>query len=415
MYSPRRVVSTCLAFLLFGAHLHLNAQQPAPVETELSMQHVFESASLLDPTIQAAEKRMAALQARRNAANAWTREPLAFEGAYRSDRSYNNQGLREIELGLSAPLWNWKERARTQELRDTEVELARLQLEQARLELAGAVRQTVWNALAARVDLELAQTRSSTTRRLMRDVEKRVAVGELAQTDFYLASASYQQSMAELARTQSLIKDLAVDFEALTGLPVSTISALRTEQGEPQAEFQADQHPAIKLAQLQVQALQLQGALVASQQRANPEVGVAIVSDRGSFAAGSERSLMLSTRIPLGNAAEYESRVFQAESEQIAAQAALSQTKRRLAAQSHAARAGLNLFAQIRNAAQEQARMANTTYRLYKKSFELGETDLPTLLQTEQKAHEAARLARKSEIEYAAKVSNYQQALGFLP
>jgi len=52
---------------------------------------------------------------------------------------------------------------------------------------------------------------------------------------------------------------------------------------------------------------------------------------------------------------------------------------------------------------------------LYKKSFELGETDLPTLLIAEQKAFEADKLARKSAIEYAAKVSAYKQALGLLP
>jgi len=174
-------------------------------------------------------------------------------------------------------------------------------------------------------------------------------------------------------------------------------------------------HPAIKFAQLQLLAQQQQRALVETQERANPEVGLAIISDRGAFSSASEKSLVVSTRIPLGNVSEYQSRVLQAESESIAAQAALTKTQRQVIVLGRAAESNLDMFAQLRTSAQEQAKLAAKTFELYKKSFDLGETDLPSLLLAEQKAFEADKLARKSAIEYAAKVSAYKQALGLLP
>ena len=173
MYSPHRVVSTCLAILLFNASTPAFAQQSMPVETELTVQDAFESALSIDPEVQSAFKRIEAFQSRRNAANSLTAQPLSLEGSYRSDRNYNNQGLREIELGVSAPIWNWNERSRTQSLRDTEIELAQLQLEQKKLELAGLVRQTVWNTLSANLDAEIAQTRLKTAKDAQRRDQRR--------------------------------------------------------------------------------------------------------------------------------------------------------------------------------------------------------------------------------------------------
>jgi len=415
MYSPPRVVSTCLAFLMVSTMASAFAESAVEVETELTVRLAFESALSLDPEIQAQGKRLAALEARRSAANAFTAAPLSVEGSYRTDRNYNNQGLRELELGLSAPIWNWNERSRTQALRDSEIELAKKQLEQTKLELAGLVRQTLWDTLAANLDVEIAQARTKTAKELMVDVDRRVMAGELAQTDFYQASALYAQSKADLGRALGALGDLSAEYAAMIGLPVSTLSRIQTESTDIPNGLKPLDHPALKLAQAQLNAQQRQADLVQTQARANPELGLAVISDRGAFSSISEKSLVVSTRIPLGNSSEYQSRVLQAESDQLAAQALLVKTQRSVVARSRAAEGNLDMFSQLKTSALEQADLADKTYRLYRRSFDLGETDLPTLLRFEQQAFEANRLARKSAVEYAAKVSAYKQAFGLLP
>jgi outer membrane protein, heavy metal efflux system len=416
MYSPQRVVSTCLAIvLLFSTPVTVFSQQAVPLQTEITVQDAYESALDIDPEIQAGIKRIEAFEAKRKASSALTAQPLSLEGSYRSDRNYNNQGLREIELGLSAPIWNWNERERTQLFRDAELELAKRQLQNQKLELAGRVRQTIWDTLAANLDVEIAYVRSKTAKELMVDVEKRVNAGDLAQTDFYQASALYEQSRAELSRAQAVLGDFSVEYASTIGLPISSLSRIKTESTDIPDGLKPNDHPALELARVQLLAQQRQSDLIGTQARGNPEVGLAIVSDRGTFASGSEKSLIVSTRIPLGNASEYQSRMLQAESEKVSAEVNLNKAQRMVVARGRAAEASLEMFSQLKAAAQEQALLAAKTFALYKKSFDLGETDLPTLLLAEQKAFEADRLARKSSIEYASKVSAYKQALGLLP
>ncbi|MGV3468483.1 TolC family protein, partial [Limnobacter sp.] len=195
----------------------------------------------------------------------------------------------------------------------------------------------------------------------------------------------------------------------------STLSRIQTESTDIPNGLKPLDHPALKLAQAQLNAQQRQADLVQTQARANPELGLAVISDRGAFSSTSEKSLVVSTRIPLGNSSEYQSRVLQAESDQLAAQALLVKTQRSVVARGRAAEGNLDMFSQLKTSALEQADLADKTYRLYRRSFDLGETDLPTLLRFEQQAFEANRLARKSAVEYAAKVSAYKQALGLLP
>jgi outer membrane protein, heavy metal efflux system len=124
---------------------------------------------------------------------------------------------------------------------------------------------------------------------------------------------------------------------------------------------------------------------------------------------------MLSTRIPLGTSAEQQSQALQARADETKAKATLSRISTTLKAQASAAQANVEWFEQLQTNAQEQAALARQVYALYQQSFNLGDTDLPTLLRLEQQAFEAERIARKSTIEYASKVSALRQAYGLLP
>ena len=423
MYSPPSVVSIGVAKLLAALIAMLivmsagltNAQAASSDGPAFSVRAVYESALALNPEAQSQKKRIEALMAKKESATAWTAQPLSLESSYRSDRNYNNQGLREVELGFSAPLWNWNERSRTQSLRDSELQTANAQFEAAKLGLAAEVRQVVWDTLSAQLDVEIAQTRAQAANKLTDDVKRRVDAGELAKTDLYQAQALHAQAKSEMGRAMAALSDMAIQFSELTGLPISTLQGVQAENTEIPQGLRPLDHPSLKVAQSQLHTLSKQTELTITQKRANPELGLTVVSDRSAFGIGSEKSLMFSTRIPLGNASEYQSRVLDAQANQLAAQASLSKIERSVVAKGRAAGSSLQVFEHLRKTASEQAELAKRVYALYQQSFELGETDLPTLLRYEQQAFEAERLARKSDIEYAAKVSAYKQALGLLP
>lgn len=391
------------------------AQTVSNTSTERTVNDAYQSALEISPEIKAAQDRIQSLTYRREAASSLTSQPLTLEGAYRTDLLHNDQGLREMTLGVSAPVWNWNEKSSTQAVRDAEIQEAMLQLEQTKLEIAGQVRQLVWDLQAAQVDVDIAKLRYASVTDLLASVNKRVNAGELAETDLMQARVLLSQAEAELARAMGLLEQAKAGYVASVGL-----------QPDPQAQFLPESasipdgaavvdHPQLKLAQAQLVLNQSQKKLTARQSRPNPEIGLALISERAAFFSGQDKSLVLSTRIPLGSSSEYKSRVLEAQANETAANALLLNTQRNLNSKGRLAQSELDLFSRLRLAATAQANLSQKVYELHRKAFELGETDLATLIRLEQTAIEANRLNSKATIEHAAKVSAYRQAMGLLP
>lgn len=402
--------------MVFAAFLTLQYTPIQAAEKGIDITSAFESALDMDPEIQTAEKRLESARYAIEAANSLTPEPLSLEGSYRSDRNFDNQGLREIELGIVAPVWLWGERNGAQNLAYAEAEMARLTTALQKLELAQQVRQAYWNTIAGYIDVEIAQLRLTGTQRLLNDVEQRVTAGDLAPVDQLQVHALHAQAKAELGTAVSNVSLLAAEFTALTGLPANGLKGSESEgmlalQGTPDLS----EHPALLRARQRVSVAQLKGELASIQSRPNMELGLAVVSDKAGFAAPEEKSLMIGTRIPLGSSAKHQSRVLTTQADELAAQASLRKMEGSLKAKAQATASSVNLFEELKKTAEERAKASQEALALIQKSFELGETDLPTLLRFEQQAFEAKRLARKATVEHAAKVSDYKQALGILP
>lgn len=384
-------------------------------DTHLTIQQAYQSALKTSPDIQAQEKRLAAFKAKTESISLFSAQPPSLEGSYRSDSHYNNQGMREIEIGLSVPLWHWNERQHTQALANKTLEAAQQQLEQQKLDLAGEVRRAYWDTLSAHMDIEIAQVRTTAAEQLLNDVKRRVNAGELAKVDAYQAQALLAEAQTNLSRAIDAFADISTEFSSLTGLPSSALGGIHAEEPPSPETLRPEDHPTLQWAKTQVQVQTHNTQLVKTQSRNNPELGLALVSERSGFGMDTEKSLRLSGRFPLGNTADHDSRVLEAQAIQLQAELAMNKTERTILAKGRAAAGRLEVFKQIKDSTREQADWLKKTYQLSQKSFELGETDLPTLLRQELQAFEANRLAHKAEVEYAAKLSAYKQALGLLP
>lgn len=412
MRTSHRVMSAGLVMFV-GVLAQPNLAMSA--DTHLTIQQAYQSALKTSPDIQAQEKRLAAFKAKTESISLFSTQPPSLEGSYRSDNHYNNQGMREIEIGLSVPLWHWNERQHTQALANKTLEAARQQLEQQKLDLAGEVRRVFWDTLSAHMDIEIAQVRTTAAEQLLKDVNRRVNAGELAKVDAYQAQALLAGAQTNLSRAIDAFADISTEFSSLTGLPSSALGGIHAEEPPNPETLRPEDHPTLQWAKTQVQVQTHNTQLVKTQSRNNPELGLALVSERSGFGMDTEKSLRLSGRFPLGNTADHDSRVLEAQANQLQAELAMNKTERTILAKGRAAAGRLEVFKQIKDSTREQADWLKKTYQLSQKSFELGETDLPTLLRQELQAFEANRLAHKADVEYAAKLSAYKQALGLLP
>ena len=147
---------------------------------------MFDHAWQRQPEAQAQPLRQQAAEATRLAAQRWTAEPPALQLQTRTDRPGSQQGQREVEVGLAAPLWLPGERARSAALGDAQWQQVQSQQRAAQWQLAAQVRQAWWDWQRARSDLALAQDRLHSARQLAADVQRRWQAGDLARTDDYL-------------------------------------------------------------------------------------------------------------------------------------------------------------------------------------------------------------------------------------
>ena len=405
----------CISLFFPLSTAFVAAQPSGAPAAELTVHDAFESALSLNPEIKAGEQRIQALTYKREAADSLTAQPLSLEGSYRSDGMYNNQGLREFAFGVSAPVWNWNERSFTQAIRSAELEEAESHLQKLKLELAGHVREVVWNTLSVKVDVEIAKARVAAAKDLQASVKKRLDAGELAQTDLYQALVLVAQAEAELGRSMGVLAEVSAEYTVKVGLPVDPAGEFAPESAQVPSDLKPSDHPELKFAEAQLRVNESQQKLTSTQARPNLEIGLSMVAERSTFASGQDKSIMVSTRIPLGSSSDYSSRVLDAQANSLAAKTRLANVERALVSKGRVAEYNLDVFSKLTITAKEQSDLAQKVYQLHRKAFELGETDLLTLLRFEQSAFEASRLSRKSTIEYAAKVSMYRQSLGLLP
>ena len=77
----------------------------AGATSPLSLRQAFEAAWARQPEALALQARRDAARAQQGAAKAWTPEPAALELSNKTDRMGNNNGAREVEVGIAVPLW----------------------------------------------------------------------------------------------------------------------------------------------------------------------------------------------------------------------------------------------------------------------------------------------------------------------
>lgn len=420
----RRSAALALGWVLASMAAHAQAPHtPAPDPAAWSLRALFDHAWQRQPEAQAQPLRQQAAEATRLAAQRWTAEPPALQLQTRTDRPGSQQGQREIEIGVAAPLWLPGERARSAALGDAQWQQVQSQQRAAQWQLAGQVRQAWWDWQRARSDLALAQERLHSARQLAADVQRRWQAGDLARTDVLQARAVVAQAEAAQAEAQGALQAARAALSAWVPPQGSAPGAHpppQEGQAEPLADAAAaqavlDTHPALAQAQAQAQVARHTAELAAVQRRANPELSVAATRGRDQAGERYRQSVTLGLRIPLGDNALAQAKEAAAQADALELETRLQRERERLAQDLHAAQARAAAAQAQSDAAARHAALAQETLGHVDKAFRLGEADWPTRLRAEQDAAQAQRQLARARIDAAAAVSALRQALGLLP
>lgn len=410
--APRWLHTAAWACAALPAFASAQPFAPAPATT---LRDAFAQIWALQPEQAAAATRREAGQARREAAQRWTPEPPALEAGLKSDRLTGNDGAREIEAGVSVPLWLPGERGLTQAHADAEGQAQETRLRATQWRLAGQLREAWWGLQAALLEQQAARGRADSAAQLARDVARRVAAGDLSRADQNLADGAVATAQAEVAEAGAAVVQAR---QALASLGVVAPEAAATAEPlpAPGADLSpAADHPA--LAELDDRARVARQAqdLAAVQKGANPELTLLAGRERGARGESYGHSLTFGIRVPLGSSSGYRAKVATASAERIEVEQARVLEANRLAADIAGARARMAAAEAVAAAAARRLALAEQTRGFFDKSFRLGESDLPTRLRVELEAAEAERQSARARVGMQHAISTLRQALGLLP
>lgn len=346
-------------------------------------------------------------QAERTGASALWAAPPALEVGVIRDRQRATGSTRETEVGIAVPLWLPGQRAARLGQADAESAAATASVAAARLRVAGTVREVTAEVALRRAEMTAAEAQSRELDVLAKDVERRVAAGEMARADALAANAERLAAATSLAQAKQRLQATELQWKALTGM--TTLPMLSSAPGAA-----AVVHPALHSAALNVEAARRRVDAVRASRRDAPEL---LVRARQEVATGEPNTngIGIAVRIPFGTASRNEPLLAVALSELEVAEATERELRQQVEAETAAARSADASARQQLADESARAKLLRERATLIEKSFRAGETALPEMLRALTAAAQSeASLARQQALLSQATL-RLHQALGVMP
>lgn len=413
-FRPVAGSSLFLMWLLFAPLSHAEDPHEDVLVTDpaLTLKQVLEQTFSRNPQQYQLQARNSEAQARQASAGSLLPKPAALSFTHQNDALGSGRGEREWQADMEIPLWRAGQRkARTTLAENLQSGIAASK-QRLLLEAAGQLREAVWEVQMARKQLELSTLRLQTAEALEKDVERRFKAGELARTDLILAQQETLQ-----ARTETIEADAEVNHTHHRYIVLTGLQQIPEQLGEQQSALQSysDQHPLWVEAESKVGMSEQERALTSVESRENLQLVFNTRSQRGPFDNAYNDSVGLSVRIPLATEAQRAPQIAQAELHVGQAMSERERLRYQLETSMHEADHNLGVSRKALKIATEHHALAAENLRLAEKAFQLGETDLVSLLRSRAQAYQAQNAFNLRAIEVQWNVARYNQAVGVLP
>ena len=395
---------------LLGIALVLAAGGASGGASGETLRAAVDRAASLDPLLRTLDARAGEVDANRLAASSAFPAPPSVGASLRRDRPDRDLGRNEVEFEVGLPLWLPGQRALRQRVSGDEGSERTVALVDARLQVAGRVREALWQIAFDRIEEDAARRRLATVERLVEDVGRRVVAGVLARADLLLARAEAAAARGALIEAGARVAQSTQAWRALVGddaLPASWIEA--------PAQSEESVHPSMAAALGQVDLARSRLKLAVDATRDPPEIGLQHRSDRDVFGADYRNSVRVALRIPLATDARNQPRIAVANTERVRAESAVLQLQRRIDADRARAVAELDAARAQETNASGQLKDAAEHLALVRRAFELGEQSLVAMLRASALADDAQVALERQRTARDRAIARSNQAAGALP
>lgn len=342
----------------------------------------------------------------------WAKSP-SLEYSQRDNRFQADTGLKETEVGVVWPVWQWGQRGAQNTLAASALTKADHNAQFVRLKLAAEVREAIWMTKDAEVEYGEAVLLAETLTRLARDVDRRVSAGDLARVDSLVAHGERLAALALQSEASQKLSAMLARWQNLTGLrtPLSTEAA--TEQ--PSALKSVIAHPELLLSIQSADEAKKKLELVEASNREAPELKVGMRQELAARTQPGQSTLIVGFRLPLGTSDRNRPLLAAALTDVEVSTTQEQRTHERIESEHELAKQALTFAQQQLQSAKERADLLNERTALIEKSFKAGETSLPDYLR-------AVSLSSQAQTAYLRQISKtylatarFNQSLGVMP
>jgi outer membrane protein TolC len=364
--------------------------------------------------------RVEALRREADAVRALAGSPVAEDPALRvkhlGDRLLQDGNATEWEALVDLPLWLPGQRAaRTAVAGALETQASGLD-RLLRWEMAGRVRQTMWDAAVAAGRARQAELALASARALEATVAKRTDAGESARLELLTAGqetlgreAEHTLAVAEARRTLDTYRRLT----GAEGLPNPLVETV--PQGPAGGLALPEDHPLLNdrmglLASADAERQKVQG-----DRWGHPVVSLGGKRVQGEGSADAIDALQIEISVPFGlasHAAPARASAERAYTERLTDLHGARREAEQALAEAELERVGATEALAV---AERRQAFAQDALRLMHRAFDLGESDLADLLRAEERAREASMDLELRRLEQGRALSRLNQALGVIP
>jgi len=274
------------------------------------------------------------------------------------------------------------------------------------------VRMALWDIASAESAHELAKQSREMAARLLKTVERRHELGDIALRDVLLARSTYLDYQSKLIEANAELLDAERAYRAFTGLDrhPELVAETRSELAEIKLT-----HPALALAESVVQRAEAGVAVTRETSDAGATVLIGTRRERPAFGTMLDDSIGVTVNLPFAGSTHRKTAITEAARTAAEASATLNQQMRQLTLAMHEAEHSLTVIAKNLVNASQQFEVAEQQLKMAENAYQSGEIDLIDMLKIEEIAVTARYQLAQLQIDKKRQTALYNQASGELP
>lgn len=326
---------------------------------------------------------------------------------------FNGGGGQNLQTGYQIPFWMWNQRQAGQQVAEQARKSAEFYSRALRHEVAGLVRDALWNLRLTENRRELARQIYEVASHLTAVVQRRVELGDLARADLLLAESDQLEKKTALVQAEAEVMHARKAYQNLTRL--NKAPKFFEEAQSPLRGFD-ERHPSVAAVSALIERAQAEIEFTrVSKQGNQPSLLIGTDTARGSTRESFNTGNNIVLQIPIGGDTWNAPAVAQANVVLTERMAQREIVWRQLEKALHEALHNLEVDRTALAIAQRRKEIAETQIKMSKLAFETGEIALIDYLKIQAGAQAAIRDAAQRAILVQKDIAVYNQVVGITP